>query len=354
MFTTRSVVVTATAALIAAVVLLSFWPPVRSAAYAAMLVPELMGMSVRPLSAGTEEPTREAVTYGDPADRMDVYIPHGAGAGSNLPAVVLALGVHPQPIDSPEVVQIASAISRLGVVVGVPDSTALRNLQITSGEPAHLADAVIEISQRPEVNPERVGLAGFSAGASMALVAAADPRIADDLRFVSSFGGYADAERLLTDVATSTTETGGVVSQWQADSGIRADITTMLTSGGASASDLAAVDRLMATTDRTVAAAAIASFSPALHDRLAAISPLNFAGSIKAPVFLLHGKPDTAIPVAHAELLAQALGDRVAKFTEFGQFGHGQPGQGGIGMNELGDVLALSMFLRDIVAATLE
>lgn len=344
----------ATAALIAAVLLLPLWPPVRTAAFAAMLVPELMSMPVRPLSAGTEEPTRETITYGDPADPMDVYIPHGAGAGSNLPAVILALGVHPQPIDSPEIIQIASGISRLGVVVGVPDSTALRNLQITLDEPRHLADAVIEIGQRPEVNPDRVGLAGFSAGASMALIAAADPRIADDLRFVSSFGGYGDAERLLIDVATNTTETGGVVSQWAADPRIRADITTMLTTGSASASDLVAVDRLMATTDRAVAAAAIASFSPVLHHRLAAISPLNFADGIKASVFLLHGKPDTAIPVAHADLLAQALGDRVAKFTEFGQFGHGQPGQGGVGPNELGDVIALSLYLREIVAATLE
>ena len=62
---------------------------------------------------------------------MDVYLPAGARPGAGLPAVVLALGVHPAPIDDPRIVKIATAIARAGVVVGVPDSTALRELRVT-------------------------------------------------------------------------------------------------------------------------------------------------------------------------------------------------------------------------------
>ena len=87
----------------------------------AALVPELMDVPLKPLSASIDAPVRTTTSYGNPQDPMDVYTPAGAASGSRLPAVVLALGIHPQPIDSPEVIQIASAISRLGVVVGVPE-----------------------------------------------------------------------------------------------------------------------------------------------------------------------------------------------------------------------------------------
>jgi len=301
------------------------------------------------------EPARISITYGSPADRMDVYVPQGATAASKFPAVVLELGIHPQPVDSPQIVQIGDAISRMGVVVGIPDPTSLRNLQVPPTEPGHLADAVLAISARPEVDSRRVGLAGFSAGASMALIAAADPRIANNLQFVSSFGGYADADRLLLDVATNTTEDEGVVTPWQADPGIRADISTMLLSSGRlGPGDREAVDRLFASTNRSEAQAAVDSFGPDLKANLQGISPLAFVDGIKAPVYLLHGKPDTAIPVAHATLLAQALGERVARFTEFGEFGHGQPGQSGLGPEDAGDIVGLYLYLRDIVAATLE
>ena len=188
----------------------------------------------------------------------------------------------------------------------------------------------------------------------MALIAAADPRIADQLSFVSSFGGYADANRLLVDVATNTTVTDGVTTPWAADPGIRADIGSMLLAGDLDSADSTAVDDLFAATERSTAEAAIASFSPKLKERLAGISPVDFVDRIKTHVYLLHGEPDTAIPVAHAALLANALGDRVARLTRFGEFGHGRPGHSGIGPEEMGDVIGLYLYLRDIVAATLE
>lgn len=344
----------ALAALIVAMALLPLWPPVRTTVLTLALVPELAGMPLQPLSFATAEPTRVTTTYGQPADRLDIYLPTGAHAGSELPAVILELGVHPQPIDHPDVTRIASAISRLGVVVGVPDSSRLRNLELSPDEPGHLVDAALAVGGRAEVDPERVGLAGFSAGASIALIAAADPRLAPNLAFVSAFGGYADAEELLIDVATNTAVVDGEVRPWQADAGIRADIIELL--GGAEgrdANDAAAISALLAATDRQQARAAIETLSPGLRADLASLSPATFADRIAAPVFLLHGEPDTAIPVGHATALADALGDKVTRLTTFGQFGHGQPGANGLSLDG-GDTLALALYLRDIVAATME
>jgi dienelactone hydrolase len=338
------------------VVGLSRYPPVRTAALSAGLASEMLDLPLKPLSASTGRPTVESTTYGNPADRMDVYTPAGATADSKLPAVLLELGVHPQPIDHPDVVRIAEAISRAGVVVGVPDSTPLRNLVLTPAEPARLADAYLALQARPEVDPSRVGIAGFSAGASIGLLAATDPRIADDVSFVSDFGGYASAEELLVDVVTNTCECGegGQIREWVADPRIRDDITALLTGAAQTAADRQAVAEVLAATDRQTAEAAIARFSPELRANLASLSPINSADAIQAPVFILHGETDTAIPVSHASELAQAIGDNVVRLTRFGRFGHGQPGANGLSVDDAGDIAALTLYLRDIVAAVTE
>jgi dienelactone hydrolase len=372
--------------LVFAVIGLPYLPPVRTAVLSFALVAELLDMPVRPLAATVPQPERVTTVYGQAADRLDIYVPSGTDGRARLPAVVLALGVHPQPIDHPDVTRVATAICRLGVVVGVPDSTALRNLDITPAEPARLADAVMVVTAWPQVDASRVGLAGFSAGASIALIAAADERVSAQLRFVSSFGGYADAELLLVDVATRTAVIDGVTRPWQADAGIRADVLELMLGAleeqatrddlrnrvepfigaespptGPLPADLAdlegdarAIYVLFAAGDRQTAQSAIDGLRGDLRARLSGISPVHYIDQIRAPVFLLHGEPDTAISVGHAEVLSERLGDRIARFTRFGEFGHGDPARQGLGPDDVGDVWELYLFLRDIVAATTE
>lgn len=328
-----------------------FVPPVQTATRTVMLLPELIELPVRPLSALTPQPARETTTYGTPPDRLDIYLPAGAPPAGRLPAVVLVLGVHPQPLDAPDVVRIASSIARLGVVVGVPDSTALRETRLEPDEPAHLADAALVLAARPEVDPSRVGLAGFSAGASIALIAAADPRIAGDLAWVSAFGGYADAETLLVDVATRTTVLDDRVVEWPADDGITRDVRQLFLNGS---DDPVATEALFNATRRDEAAAVITGTSPRLRADLRAITPVEFAEAIEASVFLLHGEGDNAISIAHVHTLDDALGERVVKLTTFGRFGHGQPGQDGLGLEDAADVWALTLYLHEIVAAATE
>ena len=78
---------------------------------------------------------------------------------------------------------------------------------------------------REYVDAQRVGLAGFSVGASFALAAAADPRIADDIAFVNAFGGYYDAADLLAQIAAGRAVDGDTETAWEVDpahaSGVR-------------------------------------------------------------------------------------------------------------------------------------
>jgi dienelactone hydrolase len=365
---------------------LLFVPPVQTVGRTLLLVPELIELPVRPLSAFTPQPQVTTTTYGTPADRIDIYVPGGVATDARLPAVVLALGVHPQPIDHPDVARIASAISRLGVVVGVPDSTALRNTQVTPQEPAHLADAALLLAARRDVDPDRVGLAGFSAGASIGIIAAADPRIAPSLRFVSAFGAYADARLLLVDVATRTMLLDGEIEEWSPDPGIRRDVLQLFLSvidppdqrarlhsllepvvsadaaptgpDAAVAATLTGDARqaylLFTARDRQSARAALDATSEAVGQQLDGITPLNFAAAVRARVFLMHGRPDKAIPVSHAALLSQSLGPTIARFTQFGRFEHAQPGADGLGLEDVPDIWALTLHLHAIVAAATE
>jgi pimeloyl-ACP methyl ester carboxylesterase len=112
--------------------------------------------------------------------------------------------------------------------------------------------------------------------------------------------------------------------------------------------------RFFATHDRQAAAEILAGLGSALRADLAAISPLSHVERIRAKVFLLHGETDSAIPISHAQLLEDALGGRVTVFTRFGQFGHGQPGESGIGLDDAPDLWALLLHLHHIVAAATE
>ena len=324
--------------------------PVLTATRTTLLLADLVELPVRPLGLVSAEPRRETISYGAPADRLDLYLPAEAGSGDQRPAVILALGVHPQPIDSPDVTRVAAAIARIGVVVGVPDSSALRDLRIERDEPAHLADAVLAVAARPEVDAERVGLAGFSAGASIALIAAADPRIAPQLAYVSAFGGYADAETLLVDAASRSMVLNGETVGWAPDEGIVRDLRALL----AHAAGPHFADRLFTAVDRPAAAAMLAELPDQVRRDLAAISPLSHVPEVMAPVYLLHGTTDSAIPVSHAHLLDAALGDQVRRLTVFGRFGHGQPGEVGLALDDAPDLWALLLHLHDIVAATTE
>ncbi len=344
---------------------------------------------MRPLAATTSEPRRITTTYGSaPADRLDIYLPADAREDGSRAAVVLSLGIHPLSLDDPDTSRIAGGIARLGLVVGVPESSALRESRVTPDEPGRLAEAVLVVAARPEVDPTRVGLAGFSAGASVALVATADPRIAERLAFVSAFGGYADAGTLLVDVASRTQESAGEVIPWAAEPYVRRDVAALLIGAippslerdrlaalvepivesedppsGPDAAvlstlhdpDVRAAYRLLVASSRAEAEAALGASSAEVRRSLAAISPVAAAPRIQAKVFLMHGESDRSIPVSHVHHIAQALpAGSLARLTVFDLFQHVQPGKDGLTLEQLPDLWQLYRYLHDLVALTTE
>ena len=145
----------------------------------------------------------------------DVYRP---ADGKPRAAVVLFLGANAAGRDDPDVINLGSALARAGYVAMFHWSpTMALRANIEPAETGNLVSAYQYLSEREYVDPERTGLGGFCVGASFALVAAADPRIRDDVHFVNAFGPYFDAGDLLLQAASRSVLYDGERTDWEPD-----------------------------------------------------------------------------------------------------------------------------------------
>jgi hypothetical protein len=366
--------------------------PVRVSVLSVALVPELLNQGPRPLSAFTPTPRRESITYGaEVRDRMDLYLPGTSPADLSTPAryptVMLVLGVNPLPLDDARVVRTATAIARLGVVVAAPESDRLRNWRLDPGEAPHLVEAFEAVAARPEVDPDRIGMAAFSVGAAIALIAASDPRIAERVRWINAFGGFGDAEALLVESATRRIVVDGVERPWkmgelaremflrtvarlasdeaegeriagEVEAIVLGDGPTPETFDPSFAASLTGADsqaayRLATSVDRATAAAAVAALSPEKHAVLRGISPNEAVAGLRAPIYLMHDTGDTAIPFSQFEPLALAVPrSLIRRVTPFTFFDHVQPGAS-LGPSALAEVGKLQAHLNDVLNVVL-
>ena len=138
--------------------------------------------------------------------------------GKRRAAVLVFLGANAAGADDPDVINLGQALARTGFAVMYYWSPTMgERAQIDAGEIANLVAAFQHLREEDYVDPERVGLAGFSVGASFALVAAADPRIADDIDFVNAFGGYYDTSDLVVQIAAGKAIDDAGERDWEVD-----------------------------------------------------------------------------------------------------------------------------------------
>jgi dienelactone hydrolase len=323
----------------------------RAFTHAVGLVPYVFpDAPIRPLDWVTPAPPHTVARYSDGARDLDgdLYEPGTAG---RHPALVLSLGVHPVSRDDPALVRIATGLARDGFVVLVPDSPDLRADRILPSERDAFVAAFRYVRALDDVDRDRVGLVGFSAGASLLTVAAADVRIRDDVRMVNFFGGYYDAEDLLREVASREIVLddgrtvpwepaplarqifGAVMLQSVEDERERASVSRVIVDGltlptedrdrlGArallvyelfTASDAARVDSLMA------------SLPDDMRQELREISPRTYVGELRAKMLVMHDVDDAFVPYVESRRLVAALPARQREYTEFAIFAHVEP-----------------------------
>jgi acetyl esterase/lipase len=352
------------ALLVLAVVLVA-WEPSRVGLQTAVLLPNLLDAGPKPLNLISEAPHRTSVPYrvaevGSEPDLAELWLPAWASAESPAGAVLLVFGVNNLGRYHPVIERVADGLARTGVAVLVPDARTLLEGRLEIGEIDGVVHAFQLLATRPEVDRSRVGIVGFSVGGSLALLAAGDPRIAGQVRWVNAFGAFADASTYLAAVAAHAYRgPDGAAVPWTPSPLVRQVYLGLLLDqlgdeqdrrrlDVAFAEPILSADRplpdasvrgsletdaarsihdLLTTSALEDAEAAIEALPPALRETIDALSPLRHLADIRADVHLMHDTEDHHVPFVESRALAAALdaSGRLAAHTEFRLFDHVQP-----------------------------
>jgi dienelactone hydrolase len=274
--------------------------------------------------------------------------------------VLLVFGVNSVGRNHPVIERVADGLARSGVAVFTPDSRTLLEGRLEAGEVDGVVQAFELLAARPEVDRTRLGIVGVSVGGSLALLAAGDPRIAGDIRWLNTFGAYADASTYLASVAAHAyRDADGAATPWTPTPLAReVYLRLLLDQLGVSRdrrrleaafedaildADRPSPDGLLraslntdvakSTHDLLTAAsledaeAAIATLPSPIGATIDALSPVHHLDTIRADVHLMHDTADQHVPFVESRALASALEPRgrLAAHTEFRLFDHVQP-----------------------------
>lgn len=302
-------------------VVLVAWRPARIALQALVLLPALFpGAPVDVVTPLTAAPSHEQRVYryagGDVT--ADLFVPAG-GPSESHGALIMLLGAGDLP-RSDVAQHLADELARLGVVVLIPESTGMREERLRFEEVDAIRKSVTILGDVPSVDPRRIGILGLSASGGLSIVAAGQPDLRDRLRFVNSFGSYADAPSLLVDVASRSILVDGRERDWQPEPRTLEVVALALVDAGYSAD---AQRELLAGTSRPRARELVEAAGANASTRLAQVSPTTYLGDVHARVYLMHDVDDTFVPFTESrELAARAPAGLVARYTEFSIFAH--------------------------------
>src|SRR5262249_34849814 len=149
---------------------------------------------------------------------LDVYAP--AAPAPPIPGaregVVIIPGVGDERRE-PQLINLTEAMARSGVVAMLMTTDTLISYTLAPVDADAVAQAVLRLQRWPGVGAGRVGIVGFSAGGALASLAAAEPEMHGRIAFLTFFGGYFDAESLLTDVGRRALIADGKTQTWKPD-----------------------------------------------------------------------------------------------------------------------------------------
>lgn len=308
----------ATALVLSLPPLLSGWTLVISASFLAEFLSEGRW---RPLSAITPEISARPLTAGngERAIPADLYV--RSRSFTRPPGLVLVHGLSPRGKDDSRLREAASLLARGGWAVAVPTVEGLTVLRLRPDDSVAVVAAIRALA-REGYRP--VAILGVSLGAGPALRAAADPSVASSVSAVLALGGYASAIELLRYTLTGAFRFDGISGRRPVDESAIAQFVR----ANAELVD-AAGRRLVDNRDPERLDRLAAELPPGTRQLLAALSPGLEVGQVRAPLFLIHGRDDPAVPFTESlrlEQAARAAGRRVSMVV-VGSLGHVEPEQ---------------------------
>lgn len=159
-----------------------------------------------PLTVLTPAPTRLENTLYAPDHEFSVDIYTIGGIREDV-GIVLVNGIEPDGRRYAPLVELAQVLARTGITVAVPELRSYSEYSLEPYDVSRLIRTYKFLLESARVTPERSGFLGFSAGGSLAFIAATDPLIADSVGVVALIGPYSDLERILSATTTGTYQT---------------------------------------------------------------------------------------------------------------------------------------------------
>lgn len=323
--------------IVIALILQAFVPHFK----ALMLVTEeFPQIPVKPLGLLTLKPSHEQIEIETKNGKVvaDIVTPkHTFGPKQKSPAVIIAMGVKTSEQDKPTILHFANTMARLGYTTIWPRLEILDKGVSLNEEPETFVRAFEHLEKTQRVDKNRISLVGFSIGSSIAFVAAAGPRISDKLHSLVFFGGYYDIFDYLESLAKKTMAVDGETAQWQPHEGAINHVTEILKTKK-SETILKYIE-----TGRNI------ELEETEANELKEISPREFVGNFKAPIFILHEKADNYVPYVESFKLRDALPrEQVQKFHLANLFEHVQP-KSGLSKETIAEFLKLYGFLVEVL-----
>ncbi|HUG40743.1 MAG TPA: hypothetical protein VMM12_09665 [Longimicrobiales bacterium] len=139
----------------------------------------------------------EESTYRRGGETLEATLYRPASSSGPLPGWVTLHGLTYHGRKHPSLERFARALAASGAAVLVPDLPEWRRLEVAPGPTVEtIKAAVLALDGRGITEPGRIGVMGFSFGATQALIAASDPALAGHLAGIAAWGGYADFRRV--------------------------------------------------------------------------------------------------------------------------------------------------------------
>jgi len=281
-------------------------------------------------------------TAGDAADTGALYLPAGS---ASRPGVLLVNGTEvPQGWRDPDIERFARSLAELGNAVYVPDLPGLKDTRLSARALPALAADIAWLHASGYARGGRVVLLGVCVGASLALIAAAEPANRGAVASVIGLDPYASLADVLRAATTGMgPNAAGRLAPFAMAAWVQADVARAVAAPlvgsapsrqrvlqalarsspldplrGYTAPPSAALSasgrawwRLLGNRDPARFAALLAALPAPTRQALNAFSPLGVVQQIQAPVLLVAPEVDFAFPAGDATALQQANPSRV-------------------------------------------
>jgi hypothetical protein len=316
--------------------LCSLFPWGRAFVRSAVLLPALLTTSEPAPLQVIGEPIRHTqmtIPFQNGTVYLDIYapttpvplLPHARNGILILP------GVGDQRQD-PQLVNLSQSLAHSGIVTFDMTTDTLIDNDVDAADSDGVVQAFQALARWPGLAGQHLGIMSFSAGVPLVCFAAADPRIRDDVAYVTAFGGYFNTADALKVVGRRAMIVDGKLVPWQPvpyTLQVLANVVTrtlpfdeqtsirsVFAPGGTplSSQEVAqlsptgrAIYQLLMGSEPTKVDANMAALPPAVQAELAELSPSRVINQIRAPIFLFHDRDDTFLPFTESRDFAAAL-----------------------------------------------